>query len=53
MELTKKVTTQQIYNWNDEGLWSKEKGYNKNDEHKYHVVVLDFGCKKKYFKKFF
>ena len=33
MELTKKVTTQQIYNWNDEGLWSK-KGYNKNNEYK-------------------
>ena len=52
MELTKKVTTQQIYNWNDEGLWSKEKGYNKNDEHKYHVVVLDFGCKKNILRNF-
>ncbi|WP_440695562.1 glutamine-hydrolyzing carbamoyl-phosphate synthase small subunit [Candidatus Pelagibacter sp. HIMB109] len=52
MELTKKVTTQQIYNWNDEGLWSKEKGYNKNNEHKYHVVVLDFGCKKNILRNF-
>ena len=52
MELTKKVTTQQIYNWNDEGLWSKEKGYNKNDEYKNHVVVLDFGCKKNILRNF-
>ena len=52
MELTKKVTTQQVYSWNDEGLWSKEKGYNKNDEHKYHVVVLDFGCKKNILRNF-
>ena len=52
MELTKKVTTQQIYNWNDEGLWSKEKGYNKNDEYKHHIVVLDFGCKKNILRNF-
>ena len=52
MELTKKVTTQQIYNWNDEGLWSKEKGYNKNNEYKNHVVVLDFGCKKNILRNF-
>ena len=52
MELTKKVTTQQTYNWNDEGLWSKEKGYNKNDEYKNHVVVLDFGCKKNILRNF-
>ncbi len=52
MELTKKVTTKQIYNWNDEGLWSKEKGYNKNDEYKYHIVVLDFGCKKNILRNF-
>ena len=52
MELTKKVTTKQIYNWNDEGLWSKAKGYNKNDEYKYHIVVLDFGCKKNILRNF-
>ena len=52
MELTKKVTTKQIYNWNDEGLWSKAKGYNKNDEYKHHIVVLDFGCKKNILRNF-
>ena len=51
MELTKKVTTQQIYNWNDEGLWSKKKGYNKNNEYKNYVVDLDFGCKKNILRK--
>ena len=52
MELTKKVTTKQIYNWNDEGLWSKAKGYDKNDEYKHHIVVLDFGCKKNILRNF-
>ena len=34
MELTKKVTTKQIYDWSDEGLWSKKNGYYKNNEYK-------------------
>ena len=52
LELTRKVTTPQIYTWNDEGIWIKGQGYNKNQDHKNHVVVLDFGCKKNILRNF-
>ena len=52
MELTKKVTTKQIYKWNDESEWKRESGYQKNTKYKTHVVVIDFGCKKNILRNF-
>ena len=52
MELTAKVTTKQIYQWNDESFWKRETGYQKNLNHKTHVVVIDFGCKKNILRNF-
>ena len=52
MELTSKVTTKQIYQWNDESFWKRETGYQKNLNHKTHVVVMDFGCKKNILRNF-
>ena len=46
MELTQKVSTKQIYEWNNESLWIKDKGYQINKKHTYHIVVIDYGCKK-------
>ena len=52
MELTSKVTTKQVYNWNDESFWTREKGYQINKDYKYHIVVIDFGCKKNILRNF-
>ena len=52
MELTKKVTTKQIYEWNNEGLWKKGEGFKTNNDYGSHVVVVDFGCKKNILRNF-
>ena len=33
--------------------WKKEYGYRKNNQNSFHVVAIDYGIKKKYFKIFF
>jgi len=52
MELTQKVSTKQIYNWNDESLWIKHKGYQTNKNYNTHIVVIDYGCKKNILRNF-
>ena len=52
MELTQKVSTKQIYEWNNESLWIKDKGYQINKKHTYHIVVIDYGCKKNILRNF-
>ncbi len=46
LDLAKEVTTQKAYAW-DEGCWSLEDGYQKNNETKtLKVVAYDFGVKR-------
>jgi carbamoyl-phosphate synthase small subunit len=52
MELTEKVTTKKIYTWNDESLWSKTRGYQKNSKYDTHIVAIDFGMKKNILRNF-
>ena len=44
MDLTREVTTSDVYTWS-EGVWSLEHGYGSASQTDKHVVVLDFGVK--------
>ena len=53
LDLAKTVTTSKNYIWSGLKTWKKEKGYEKNIKNSFHVVAIDYGIKKKYFKIFF
>tara|TARA_B100000886_G_scaffold151517_1_gene103058 strand:- start:4690 stop:5877 length:1188 start_codon:yes stop_codon:yes gene_type:complete len=52
LDLASKVSAKQIYNWNNQALWKKKKGYEINNTFKYHVVAIDFGIKKNILRNF-
>ncbi|MEM6811988.1 MAG: glutamine-hydrolyzing carbamoyl-phosphate synthase small subunit [Pseudomonadota bacterium] len=45
MDLAKEVSCTQTYTW-DESTWELGKGYGQQKDPKYHVVAVDFGCKR-------
>lgn len=45
MDLAKEVTTGQTYGW-DETSWEWDKGYDRVEAPKYHVVAIDYGVKR-------
>jgi carbamoyl-phosphate synthase small subunit len=45
MDLAKDVTCRQSYTWEETG-WTLGQGYGHLDQPKYHVVAVDFGCKR-------
>jgi carbamoyl-phosphate synthase small subunit len=45
MDLAKDVTCRQSYTWEETG-WKLGQGYGHLDQPKYHVVAVDFGCKR-------
>ena len=53
LDLAEKVTTQKNYIWKGLKTWRKEHGFRKNNQNSFHVVAIDYGIKKKYFKIFF
>ena len=46
LDLAKKVSCKNIYNWSSLKSWSKNNGYVKNKKNKYKVVAIDYGIKK-------
>jgi len=44
MDLAQVVTTREQYDWN-EGIWSLENGYSKDNVGRFHVVAYDYGVK--------
>ena len=46
LDLAKKVSCKNIYNWSSLKSWDKKKGYTKNKKNKYKVVAIDYGIKK-------
>ena len=46
LDLAKKVTCKNIYNWSSLKSWDKKKGYIKNKKNKFKVVAIDYGIKK-------
>lgn len=44
MDLAKDVSCTQTYSW-DEALWSRGKGYARQDAPRFHVVAVDYGAK--------
>ena len=52
LDLTLKVSSKNIYQWEDISLWNKKTGYEKNSEHLLHVVAIDFGIKKNILRNF-
>jgi len=44
MDLAKDVSCTQTYSW-DEALWSRGKGYARQEAPRHHVVAVDFGAK--------
>ena len=46
LDLAKKVSCKNIYNWSSLKSWHKKKGYTKNKKNKYKVVAIDYGIKK-------
>ncbi|HVI52895.1 MAG TPA: glutamine-hydrolyzing carbamoyl-phosphate synthase small subunit [Candidatus Sulfotelmatobacter sp.] len=44
MDLAKDVSCLQTYSW-DEALWSRGKGYARQENPRFHVVAVDFGAK--------
>ena len=46
LDLAKKVTCKNIYNWSSLKSWDKNKGYTKNKKNKYKVIAIDYGIKK-------
>ena len=52
LDLTLKVTTKDIYKWEDISIWKKETGYEKNNNYFYHIVAIDFGIKKNILRNF-
>ena len=52
MDLASKVSTKQIYKWDNQALWKKKDGYEINNTFKYHVVAIDFGIKKNILRNF-
>ena len=53
LDLAEKVTTKKNYIWSGFKTWKKETGYLRNKRKSLHVVAIDYGIKKKYFKIFF
>ncbi len=45
MDLAKDVTCGQSYEW-DETLWTREDGFGKQENAKFHVVAVDYGLKR-------
>ena len=55
LDLAEKVTTQKNYIWKGFKTWKKGYGYEKNNQHLFHVVAIDYGIKKnilRYFSDF-
>jgi len=55
LDLAEKVTAPKNYIWKGFKTWKKEKGYEKNSKHSFHVVAIDYGIKKnilRYFSDF-
>ena len=52
LDLASKVSTKQIYKWDNQALWKKKDGYEINNTFKYHVVAIDFGIKKNILRNF-
>ncbi len=46
LDLAKKVSCKNIYNWSSLKSWDKNKGYIKNKKNRYKVVAIDYGIKK-------
>ena len=46
LDLAKKVTCKNIYNWSSLKSWNKENGFEKNKKNKYKIVAVDYGIKK-------
>jgi len=46
LDLAKKVSCKNVYNWSSLKSWDKKKGYIKNKKNKYKVVAIDYGIKK-------
>ena len=53
LDLAKEVTTKKNYLWKGFKTWKKQNGYQKNKQKSFHVVAIDYGIKKEYFKIFF
>ena len=53
LDLAETVTTPKNYIWKGLKTWKKNIGYKKNKKNSFHVVAIDYGIKKKYFKIFF
>jgi carbamoyl-phosphate synthase small subunit len=45
MDLAKEVTCRQSYDWT-ETVWSREGGYGRQDQPRFHVVAVDYGAKR-------
>ena len=46
LDLAKKVTCKNRYNWSSLKSWDKNKGYIKNKKNKHRVIAIDYGIKK-------
>ena len=53
LDLAQKVSTKKNYTWKGFKTWKKECGFVKNNKKNLHIVAIDYGVKKKYFKIFF
>ncbi len=46
LDLAKKVSCKNTYNWSSLKSWDKNNGYQKNRKNKYKVIAIDYGIKK-------
>tara|TARA_Y100001970_G_scaffold177772_1_gene216609 strand:- start:5057 stop:6256 length:1200 start_codon:yes stop_codon:yes gene_type:complete len=46
LDLAKKVSCKNTYNWSSLKSWDKIDGYKKNKKNKYKIVAIDYGIKK-------